>query len=221
MTFLQLQNLVLSWLDDLNAGYFTLPQVKVWLNNALRELQKQLIQAGENWYLTCATTSLVANQDCYSLPSDFLKEHRLRVMISGTISSLNTATLQTILPATPMQSNYIQVGPGTPAIYFLKKNCVVLKPVPDTAKTLVLDYSYRVSDMVYDNETPDAPSQYHEYLAVLAACDGFLKDGRDPSPFLEKRNTYLALMKQDAKNRNVDVPRMVRTLADDDYGFIY
>lgn len=218
MTFLQLQTLVLSWLDDPNAGYFTTPQIKVWINNAQRELQKQLIQAGENWYLTCATTSTVANYDCYALPSDFLKLHKLEVVISG---SGTTATTSIIFPNTVMQSNLNLIGPGTPSTYYLKKDCVVLRPVPDSAKTLILNYSYRVSDMVYDSEEPDAPPQYHEYIAVLAALDGLLKDQRDPSPFMAKKNFYLDLMKQDAQNRKVDVPRMVVTTREDTEQFIY
>jgi hypothetical protein len=43
--------LMLSWLDDPNAGYFSASDTLAWLNQAQREVQKQLILAGENWYV--------------------------------------------------------------------------------------------------------------------------------------------------------------------------
>ena len=218
MTFAQLQTLVLSWLDDINAGYFTLPQINVWINNAQREVQKQLLQAGENWYLTTVSTTLIPNQDCYSLPTDFLKDHKIEVEISGTG---NTSTRSIVQPNTPIQSNFVTVGPGTPYTYYLKKNCIIFKPVPSTAQKIYLHYSYRVADMTQPGEQPDVPPQYHEYIAIMATCDGFLKDQRDPSPFLEKKNTYLGLMKQDAQNRKIDQPRMIVTMQDDSDGLFY
>ena len=44
MTFVELQVLTSTWLDDVNNGYFTLPQIKQWLNNAQLETQKLVVQ---------------------------------------------------------------------------------------------------------------------------------------------------------------------------------
>jgi hypothetical protein len=58
-------------------------------------------------------------------------------------------------------------------------------------------------------------------LAILATLDGFLKDQRDPSAFMAKRDKYLELMKQDAEERQVNLPRQVIDYGAGDFGTIY
>lgn len=204
MTFGELKTLVSVWLDDLEFGYFTQNQVGVWLNNAQLEAQKQLIQAGQNWYMTCATTNTVMNSDCYALPSDFLKLHKIEVVVSGEFPNDNTVRL---IPVTPVEADGLGSGIGRPSAYFLKKDCIVLRVTPDNTYQLNMLYSPRVVNMTVDSEEPNVPPEYHQYLAVLATLDGFLRDQRDPGPFLEKKRYYEELMKQEAQERTVDQGR--------------
>lgn len=221
LTLGDLENLVWSSLDDYGppAGqYFTEPQVKAWLNNAQREVQKQIIQAGENWYVTRSTTSTVADESTYGLPQDFLKVNKLEVVLSGTGVEENRATLS---PTTLVQLDRIYANSGKPQAYAIRKNALVFAPVPDAAYTLYMDYTYLVADMDLGEDVPDVPLQYQEYIAVLATLEGFYKDGRDPGPFLEKKRYYEALMKQDAEDRKVDAPRSVICTEDGDVGFVW
>lgn len=213
MTLEQLQDLCLSWLDDPDAGYFTRPQLTTWLNNSLKVLQRELIQAESSWYDRCVMTNLVINQPAYSLPADFLKVRRMELVTSGTGVGVSDSK-SLIVPVTMIESQGWSVGPGYPAIYYLKKNCFVLKATPDNTYPLILTYSYQVADMTAETETPDAPDEYHEYIAILATLDGFMKDQRDPSPFIEKRDFYRELMKQDAAQRKIDAPREVVSTED-------
>lgn len=220
MTFLELQDLVLSWLDDLEAGYFTRPQIKRWINNGLRELQKQLIQANESYYLRCQMTACVINQPAYALPADFYKVRLLEYCPSGTGTNVNDPWYM-IVPCTMVESMSIPIGPAAPSVYYLKKDCLVLKSVPDNTYPLRLTYDYEVSEMTSDNEMPDAPVDYHEYIAVLATIDGLLKDGRESAQFNEKKKTYTELMKQNATQRQIDQPRhIVSTEFDGDGTYI-
>lgn len=214
MTFLQLQNLVVSWLDDKNFGYFTQTEVQMWLNNGQREVQKMLLQAGENWYVKCVETTLVVNQTDYVLPDDFLKLHRLEVVISGTAPNEEVQVLEQI---TLNQQDLFPNGASTPAGYYLKKERIILVPAPDTALIMRMQYSPLVADMTDSAEEPDVPVQYHEMLAVLATLDGLYKDTRDPGPMLQKKQYYETLMKQDAQNRRQDAPRSV--VVTTSYGF--
>ena len=214
----QLRTLVLSWLDDPNGTYFTPAQVNVWLNNAQKEAQKQLVQAGENWYVSKASTTLIQNQDTYSLPLDFLKVNKLAILLSGVTPN---QVRQTLTWVTLIELDQVSMTTGTPACYTIRKNCLVIRPIPDNTNTLYLDYTYLVADMNSDLAVPDVPTQYQEYLAVLATIDGFLKDQRDPSPMLTKKDYYLSLMKQDAENRNVDQPRMVVVTEPGSAGYLF
>lgn len=207
MTFLAIQDLTLSWLDDPNAGYFTRPQIKVWINNAQREVQKLLLNASEDYYTTCARTSTVIGQARYQLPPDFIKLQRLSFIVSG---ANDTAQYQRIQPITRNEQDLLfGNASGDPQSFFFNKDTVTLLPTPNRALTLHLDYTYRVSDMSLDGDEPDVPEDYHEYLAILAARDGFLKDGRDFGPIERKLGYFETLLKENAEQRNQDSPRYV------------
>jgi hypothetical protein len=206
MTFLSLQNQVAYYLDDLNFGYFTTTQVKQWLNNAQKEVQKRLLKAGQNYYSSMVQTTLVVNQREYVLPQDFRKIHRLEVILSGTAPN---EALAPLIPISTNQKDMIGTGTGTPAAYFIRKNRIYLNPAPDSALVLRMFYSYEVGDMSLDTDIPDVPDQYHELLALLAAEDGFLKDGRSSEILQHKLAVYKSDMDSDATERNQDQPRSV------------
>lgn len=220
MTLLELRTLTLQWLDDVNAGYFTTTTVNSWINNAQKEAQKRLLKAGQNYYLKCKESQLVVNQSEYVLPSDFRKLNRLEVVISnhGTTSEAK----QPIIPITLNQQDFVGVGPGTPRGYFLKKNRLVFWPAPDQTLFIRLYYSYMVADMVNDVDVPDVPEPYHEYLALLAAQDGFLKDGRVPDLILKRISEYESQLDSDANERLLDMPRSIVEVGNDyDYGLMW
>jgi hypothetical protein len=219
MTRGDLRNLVLYWLDDLEGGYFTSTQVNAWLNNALVECQKQLLDCGEYWYGKCVTTTLVANQDSYSLPSDFLKCHRLELLVQGSLDDdPGSQTWQTIDGNTLMEGARINFGTGKPCTVTIFKDCLLLRPPPDTTYTVRMFYAYKVTPMTDDLNVPDVPLQYHEYIALLAARDGFAKDERNPnSAFSEKFYEYKEMMKRDQIQRNRAQPRRVVRRGGDDW----
>lgn len=205
-TLLSLRTLCLSWLDDVNGGYFTTPQMNVFLNNAQKEVQKLLLQAGELYYTKAVETTMVVNQTDYIIPDDFLKVHRILIVTSGTSPN---EVVQPLQPITLNQQDLFDLQSTTPEAYYLKRNRFVMVPPPDAAKVLRIEYSYLVADMVNDIDIPDVPTQYQEYIAVLATIDGFLKDGREASMMMEKKRFYEEQMKRDSENRREDGPRMV------------
>lgn len=206
MTFLELQNLVAYWLDDLNFGYFTQAQVKVFLNNAQKEVQKKLIKMGDNYYTKFVQTSTVANQSRYVLPQDFKKLHRLELVTTGTVPN---ESVQSLTPMTINQQDMVSRGTGQALYYFIEKNTLVLFPAPDSVQTLRLVYSYQVTDMSLDSDTPDVPDTYHEFIALLAAQDGFLKDGRVNDLLMKKIREYEDTFNADAEDRQQDTVREI------------
>lgn len=224
MTFGELQVMVSDWLDDPNNGYFTLDQIKRWLNNAQRECQKQLLQAAQNYYYITVYTQITADsngiyQSQFELPADFLKMQKAEYVKSLGLSSESSITL---LYTTPMQADQYPNNADTTVAYYFKKTRMVVTPIPQYPDYIRISYAYAVADMVLDSEVPDCPINYHEYLAVLATIDGLCKDQRDPSTWLAKKEYYEKLMKADEIERNQDFPRSVRgTWSDDDTGFLF
>ncbi len=215
MTLAQLQAYCSDLLDDTNNGYFTLASLTMRLNLALRELQKRLISANEQWYSVCVTTPMVVDQAEYALPSDFLEIIRLSRITQGSGAS---SVYQKINPITPNQVDLLADSTkGDPWFYVINKATVTLHPIPQTTQLLHLNYSYSVADMVNSNDIPDAPPQYHEYIGVLATRDCYIKDGRSIAPIEQKLQEYEKLFKETAQQRKVDTARMVtRTSSWDD-----
>jgi hypothetical protein len=206
-TLQTLENQVAYLLDDLNFGYFTKTQVDFWINNAQREVQKRLLQTPGNWYVKRVNTGTVYNQSDYALPSDFLKLHRVELVLSGTPPNEVKGPLDSI---TPNELDQLPPGPGTPSCWYTLQNILSVYPAPDTAnQTLRIFYSYLVADMVNATDTPDVPLQYQEFVGLLAAKQGFIKDSRDPAPLMGEIALYEEMMKKDAEQRDVTRGRRI------------
>lgn len=217
----QLRTLVLSWLDDPDGTYFTAAQVNVWLNNAQRELQKRLIDKGENYYVQRLVGTMVANEDTYELPTDFKKSHKLEVVLPGTTGVNEQRRILT--PVTYIQLDAVSpLGTGTPVAVCFKRNAMILRPIPDQAYTMYLHQSYQVVDMTSDADIPDCPHDYAEYLAIRATMDGFMKDQRQPTDFMvAKKEEYEKMLTIDSQRRDVSAPRMIVSTEDASYGALY
>lgn len=206
MTRIEARTIVWGWLDDPQGAYFTEALVNTWLNLAQREVQKRLLQAGQNWYMKPVQTTTVASQADYVLPSDFLVEHRIEIVISGTGVNENRQPLEAI---TLNQQDQVSIGLGVPTNYYIKKDRVTLSPTPQQAYTMRLYYSPRVSDLTQDTDTFDVPEQFVEYVPIVAALNGFIKDDRAPDNLLIKKKEYEDLLKQSAVGRTQDSSRRV------------
>lgn len=206
MTRGEIRDLVISWLDDPNEGYFTPAQVNVWINLATRQVQMYLLQAGENYYMKPVESMTVANQADYILPSDFMVEHRLEYVISGTGPNENRQPLTEI---TTNQQDLISITSGMPTNYYIKKDRVTLSPTPSQAWLLRLYYSPIVPDMFSDLDVPDVPEQYQEYIAIVAAFNGYVKDDRVPNNISAKMAEFKDILKKMAETRVQDHSRRI------------
>lgn len=214
MTLGQIKSYVWSMVDDLNGDYFTTAELTRYANQMLRECQKLLIQSGNNWYVQIdATQSTVINQANYTLPTDFLKINRLELVQNPGTNETRYA-VQNIPLA---QKDSIAFDSDVAAFYILKST-LYLTPLPQTVKTIRIYYTYRVAEMTSDSDTPDLPSEFHEYLADRIAETCFLKDGRDASFIRQRCDQVEQYMKADAIERSqVSASRVV--IVDDDGGF--
>lgn len=206
LTFVQLQQYASDLLDDQSNGYFTLPILKMRLNLGQRELQKRLISANQNYYMKCVKANTVASQDTYTMPTDFMELIWFGYVLSG---SGQTADYRQLMNMTSAQRNLVDGLVGDPQYYFFMQNSLVLKPTPQRAVEMHLEYAYNVVDMVNDADVPDAPEPFHEYIAILATRDCLIKDGRDLAPISSKMAIYEELLKQIAVQRRADSPRMI------------
>lgn len=206
MTLLQMRTLVWDTLDDPNGSYFTQSIVNLRLNLAMWELQKRLISANQEFFLSCVKTNTVVNQQAYALPTDFIQTVRLEWYEQGT--SL-TSLPRKIEFMTPNQRDLILNVTGDPQYWTFSKNNILLWPIPSRIVEVHLEYNYQTAFMSADADVPDMPLQYHEYIPILATRDGLIRDGRPIAPIETKLKEFEELLKQIAVQRRADSPRMV------------
>lgn len=211
-------SLMSSWLDDPNNGYFTPANCIQWLNLAQRHVQNELLQAGNNWYLKPVETTMVVSQSDYLLPTDFMQEHRLEIVISdyGTPNE----NCQALTPITLNQQDMVSRRLGNPTNYYFKKDRMTISPTPQTALVLRLYYSPMTLDVTSTSDSLDVPEQFSEYVCLTAAFDGFIKDDRAPDNLVLKKNRYEEMIKKMATDRINDIPRqVVNVMPYDNYNF--
>lgn len=215
MTVAQITSLMLSWLDDEQAGYFNAADTFQWINLAQRQVQQELLLAGENWYMKPVETLTIANQADYLVPSDFIFLHRLEIVLNGTGPQENR---QPVTHITTNQQDLLTVAAGTPTNLFMKKDRFTLLPTPMQTWVMRLYYSPQVQDLSLTTDVPDVPEQFMEYLAILACFDGFIKDDRAPDNLLAKRAFYNEMIKNMKEQRAQDISRQVVQVNDYDAG---
>lgn len=213
------KNKITYWVDDLLKGYFTDPQLNRFVNDAQIEVQKLLLQAGQNYYVTISDTQMVSGQKEYVLPSDFLHLHRLEIVTQG-YGTTNEVT-NPVLPITINQQDIFPFTQGTPQGYYLKSDRIVLIPTPDTNLYLRLTYSYKVVQLVLDTDIVNVPDEYVEMVALYAAMDCFIKDNRDPTQISVKLNDYHERLKREAEDRLQDTTRNVVSTNQGSYGALF
>lgn len=218
MTRSEIRTLVLSWLDDTNGGYFTSSQVNTWINLAQREVQLKLLEAGENFYMKPVETTTVSGQADYVFPSDFITLHRLELVISGTGVNENR---QPLSPITTNQQDLVAITSGIPSNYYIKKDRVTISPTPNAAYTMRLYYSPKVVDLTSDTDTPDVPEQYMEYVALIAAFNGYIKDDRMAQNLMAKKEKFEKAIERIAEERTQDIARQVVMLNDYEPGYFF
>lgn len=213
MNLLDGRALILGWLSDQDDDYFTPSLLNVWIKLAQRQVQMELLQAGENWYMKPAETIMVIGQADYVLPSDFMVEHRLEYVLNG--SGANEIR-QPLDPMTTNGQDRVSIVQGQPAAYYIKKDRVTISPTPDKAYVLRLYYSPMVVDISQDSDVPDVPEQFQEYVYLLAAFNGFIKDDRAPNSLQAKKEEFKTLLKQMAEDRTQDRSRTINETMDYD-----
>jgi hypothetical protein len=203
------------FLDDLQFGYHTESQVTAYINDAVRETQKYLVLAGQNWYTKCKQASLVSGSCEYYLPDDFLKLNRLE-MVTGISGGVDTT--YSLNPITLNQQELYSQSSSKPLAYVIVKNRLKLFPVPNVTNTIKLTYTYRIADLVLDTESLDVPEEYTEFVTLLAYKTGALRDDRSTAQIDGKIAMYLTSLKQSSNEREQQKPRYIRETGVDGQG---
>jgi hypothetical protein len=144
-------------IDDINEGY--------------RILVNKIIDLGIDYYVKKGDQiPLVANQEEYILPSDFVRPKRIYISYDGSNE----------YPAEPMdfvleqsKTAYLEAEPK----YFFRGEKIVIRPVPTSSTGYIQPYYYYMPNpLENDDDEPELPKGYHNLLVNYALARAFEKD---------------------------------------------
>lgn len=159
MTFLEIQNKVLSLMDESGDTGTVLENVKTFINSALKN------RAGERkWPFMLsdeATLTVTAGETTVSLPADFnvmhwIKDEENRLLVQLPLE-------QRFQDRMIDDQSLTQYGLGDYVIYGSVVKFVTLS-ADHTGRTFTIQYYKFPADLVEDTDEPDFPVQFHDLI---------------------------------------------------------
>jgi hypothetical protein len=141
------------------------------INEGYRILVNKIIDLGIDYYAKKGDQiPLVANQEEYTLPTDFVRPKRIYISYDGSNE----------YPAEPMdfileqsKTAYLEAEPK----YFFRGEKIVIRPVPTSSTGYIQPYYYYMPNLLTnDDDEPELPKGYHNLLVNYALARAFEKD---------------------------------------------
>ena len=202
---------VRSFLDEPIAADWTNAELDVLINHKYHEVYTAVINVFEEYAtLKEATTAVVADQQEYTLPSDFLKMRRVEVYYSDDSNAAPKRAIPVPLDQVRRDLANANVGVqiATNPIYYLRGDVIGLLPIPDEARSagFKIWYYSTVSDMDDDTDTIDLPYPDRDWMLIAyGATADALRFGQqevaEADKFDEKYNMGLKMMQESLEDR--------------------
>lgn len=192
----------------------------VWLNEAKDKVVAEILDTIPDYYNKVVTTTLIANQNEYSLPDDFEKILWVSLSYDGS-NWYKVLPLNNVGQATDIQQNVSTNFTQSQPFYYLVNGAIGILPTPDAIidNGLKISYSYLPDDMSEDSDEPDIPKRFHKYLKYWAYAN-YLDQNDEHVAAERMRLRFDALITKQVdalSDRVVDRPKTVE-IYDDDQG---
>jgi hypothetical protein len=141
-------------------------ELNTWINDSYFQMVDSIQKERWDYFIKSCLASTVANQQEYTLPTDFIKMTKVNMKIDGTwrpVSPLGDADLRYVdTPADTTDQGFSAASPR----YYIYKNTMGLLPVPTAtgSQDIKIWYVYSPSELSTDSSTPDFPTIYHTNL---------------------------------------------------------
>ena len=211
---------VRSYLDEDTAADWTDPELNVLVNTYYHHVYSAVVDVFEEYApLKTDFLSTVANQQEYSLPSDFFKIRRVEI-------DYDTANTDSIAQrAIPINMDAVRRDLGNENLgvtirrgsnYYLRGNQLGFVPVPDqTGTNAIKIWYYPVqSDMTTDATTIDLPYPDRDWILIAwgAAAEALAfgqQETAESSRLERKYEKGIEMMKQRLEDRITDETKIV------------
>lgn len=210
--------------QEYTSGFWSVEEVRGYLNEAVDVYGSQLLLSGEGHFEKTVLMDTEAQQAQYQLPEDLFKINQ--VLFKGSLGDY----IPLAYVRDPRQPQYTAGGAwnlGYPAHYYFQSQHLVLNPVPAsrTYQGLRVDYAtlFPVFEGAEDKLGYEFRRPYTHLLVVYATICALNKDRSDTKEWKERLAVLEAVFQQALENRSND-PEIIRSCSiseeEDYYGGI-
>lgn len=193
MTLADIQNRI-YFFTNTSSSDFSDANMLISINNGIDKVQTLILRSQDEWdyddrnqsNLPIITTSLVANQQDYKLPTALLKIKRAQITYDGTnwyrLNPIDLNEISEEITTTYIANNFNQSQP----YYDIQSNSIFLYPIPSSAVVsglkLWIDrsgYAFSSAELTAGTLSPGFDRQFHELIALYGSYDYNLSRGRN------------------------------------------
>jgi len=183
-------------------------EVNDWVNASLSELHDIMVMSFEDYYEKELTINVIAGQDTYLLPLDFLKAQGVDANVGGITYSVPRYMAS--------ERNVYKSFPGTAfggvlgMYYRIVGNELRFIPTP-VATVATLRYIRQFQPLVTDTDLVDQviPQGWEEYSVVDVAARMAIKEESDAGPFIQQKESLSSRIMAAAETRDAQEPYRV------------
>ena len=186
-TLLTIRNDTRHYLDESTQSDWLDTDLTRVINKQYHRVVTSVIEVFEDYYLTESTADTVANQQEYSLPTDFFKTRR--VELNYDISDSNSSFSRCL----PINIDEVRYNLGNTNIgativtnhsYYIQGDLIGLIPIPSLAgdEAIKIWYTKMQSDLTLDTDTINIPypDRYYAIISKAAAAEALRKGQQEP-----------------------------------------
>lgn len=177
-----------SYLDESTEADWKDTDLNRSINKYYQKVVTAVMETFEDYYLTEATADTVADQQEYSLPTDFFKIRRVEINydIDNSNSAFSRALRFDIDAARGrLAETNLGIGVVRNPSYYIQGDLIGFLPIPSNNgdEAIKIWYVRYISDMDDDTDTIDIPypDRYYEIITKFAAAEALRKGQQEPT----------------------------------------
>lgn len=194
-------------------------QLGTWVNGAYMYMVDEITKVNPDYFTKAVTTNVYANQQEYTLPTDFEKIIAVNIEVGGVwVRALplnNLGDVQALANTTSTQG-FSYVNPR----YYIYNQILGFMPIPTDNVTsgIKIWYVYTPTTLSLDTEEPDIPKKYH-YLIKYGAYADYLDQDDSHNEALRMRQQFqgsVSSMADNIADSQVDQPKSIQVVTSPD-----
>ena len=196
---------------DNTSSFFTDSILMNYHNLIQQEVQQEVVQADEDYFVTQAFLSVVANTAEYTLPATFIKARRVEDV-------RNAASPVEIFPVTINQRGHVSYDGfrtgsqgALGGAYYLRGNQIILTDTPTftNASAIRLHFITRLTDVTAATTSSDLPAEHHRVLIWGIVKLALFQQQSDTTLADREYEKHMARMRQEIESRQTQRVRRV------------